>query len=237
MGSKAGQVQTTPAQAALADHALSQLNDYRQRWLPVQMKLASTIEQEGKADSAERKLATGKGSTDVATEFGKAQGAVNKALANAGVAPGSPRATLATTGMGADYAGSTGLSHLMGEQAIDDAYTQGLGALMTEGRGQAAQVGQNMSTQAAASAAQARADAEASMTQREAEGGAIGTAAGFGLQQAMRSPSGTRQPVQQPSLSSDFGSPASLERAGLGGGASFANPFGNGGPMGIGVVG
>lgn len=186
MGSKAGQQQTTPAQAALADHAVAQLNDYRQRWLPVQMKLASQIEGEGASGSAERKLAAGKGSTDTAINFQKAQGAIDKTLANAGVAPGSPRANLTTTGVGADMAGSMGLSHLMSDQAIDDAYTQGLGALMSEGQGQRAQVGSNMSTQAAASAAQSKADAEASLMEHEAAGGAIGTSVGFGLQRAGR---------------------------------------------------
>jgi hypothetical protein len=186
MGAKAGSVQTTPAQAALADHALSQLQDYRRRWLPVQMKLASTIQNEGKADSAERKLAVGKGSTDVATAFGKANGAVEKTLANAGVSPGSPRGALALSGMGGDEAGSMGLSHMMGEQAIDDAYTQGLGALMSEGQGQRGAVGQNMSTEAAASAQQAQADASASLMQREAVGGAIGQAGGLGMQQMMK---------------------------------------------------
>jgi hypothetical protein len=193
------------------------------------MKLASNIESEGKSGSAERKLAAGKGSTDTAISFDKAQGAIDKTLANAGVAPGSPRANLTTTGVGTDMAGSMGLSHLMSDQSIDDAYTQGLGAIMSEGQGQRAQVGQNMSTQAAASAQQADADASASLMQHEAIGSAIGTSAGFGLQRATRG--GFQQPQQpsQPQQSTGLG--ASLFGSSAPGGFN-GNNFG-GGPAGM----
>jgi hypothetical protein len=186
MGSKAGQVQETGAQRAQADHAMNLLQDYQQRWLPVQQKLASTIEQEGAKGSSARQLAAGKASNDVAMNFDKAGGAVEKSLANAGVEPGSSRSNLAITGMGSDEAGSKGLNHLMSDQSIDDAYTQGLGALTALGRGERAQVGQNMSTEAAASAAQASADAQASLATHEGNAALIGQVGGFGLQQGMK---------------------------------------------------
>jgi hypothetical protein len=186
MGSKAGQVQETGAQRAQADHALALLQDYKQRWLPVQQKLASTIEQEGKEGSAARRLAAGKSSTDVAMQFDKAGGALEKSLSNTGAAPGSSRANLAITGLGSDAAGSTGMGHMMSEQAIDDAYTQGLGALTALGRGERATVGQNMSNMAANSAAQASADAASALATREGNAALIGQVGGFGLQQGLK---------------------------------------------------
>ena len=184
--------QETSAQKALADHAQNLLQDYRTRWLPVQQRLASTIEAEGKPDSAARKLAAGKSSTDVAMQFDNAGAGLEKSLSNAGVLPGSSRANLAVTGMGTDQAGSTGIGHLMSDQAVDDAYTQGLGALTMLGRGERASVGSSLSTEAANSSTQAAADANASMMSREGLGGLAGSVAGFGLQQglARRSPTG-----------------------------------------------
>ena len=205
MGPK--QQEETTAQRALADHATSLLQDYRQRWLPVQRRLASTIEQEGKPDSAARRLAAGKSSTDVATQFDKAEGGLEKGLSNAGVLPGSSRANLAVTGMGSDAAGSTGIGHMMSDQAVDDAYTQGLGALTMLGRGERAEVGANLSTQAANSAAQASADAQASEMGREGIGGLAGTVGGFGLQQGLKKFGGTGGGAGTPGTGS-FGIPS-----------------------------
>lgn len=185
MGSKAGQQQETPQERALAEHATAQLADYRQRWLPVQMKLASTIEQEGQPNSAARRLAAGKSSTDTAIAFDKAGGAVEKGLSNAGALPGSSRSNLAVTGMGTDAAASTGLGHMMSEQAIDDAYTQGLGALTSLGRGERASVGTALTTMAKQSAAQSAEDAKASLINQEGNAGLVGSVAGFGLQQGI----------------------------------------------------
>lgn len=213
MGSKAGQVQETGAQRAQADHAMQLLQDYKQRWLPVQQKLASTIEQEGEKGSAARRLAAGKSSTDVAMQFDKAQGALEKSLSNSGAAPGSSRANLAITGLGTDAAASTGMGHMMSEQAIDDAYTQGLGALTALGRGERATVGSNMSTMAADSAAQASADASAALTAREGYAGLVGQVGGFGLQQAMK---GVGTPP--PATADNWGANGFASAAGISGG-------------------
>lgn len=198
MGTKAGDVEETGAEKAQADHAVNLLQDYKQRWLPVQQQLATTIEASGAKDSAARKLAAGKASTDTAMQFDQAGGALEKGLANAGVGPGSARGNLAITGMGTDAAASTGMGHMMSDQAIDDAYTQGLGALTALGRGERATVGANMSTEAANSAAEARADASASLQQREGDFAVGGQLAGFGLQQGMKSLNTT--PTQQQPL-------------------------------------
>src|SRR5665213_2123266 len=154
MGSKAGQQQTS-AQVAQASHAANMLADYNQRWLPVQQKLASQIDAEGPENSNARQLAQGKATTDVAMDFDKAQTGLNASLSNNGAAPGSGRADLATAGMGGDAAASKGLGKMISDQQVDDAYTQGLGALTALGQGQSAQVSSNLSSQAAQSGQQA----------------------------------------------------------------------------------
>ncbi len=177
----------TPAQKALAEHSWNQLQDYKKRWLPVQQRLAQTIQDAGAEGSTERRAAAGRSSTDTAMAFDKAQGALEKSISNNVVGGvGSSRGKLGITGMSDDQAKSTGLGHVMSEQAIDDAYTQGLGALVSIGRGESAQVTNSMSSMAASSAAQARADAEASAANREGNAAMIGQVGGFGLQQGLK---------------------------------------------------
>lgn len=183
MGSKAGQQQQTPQELALAQHAQAQLQDYQQRWLPVQKRLASTIEQEGAPNSAARRLAEGKASTDTAMSFDKSNQQLEKGMSNAGVLPGSSRANLAVAGLGTDTASSTGLGHLMSDQQIDDAYTQGLGALTALGRGERATVGNSLTGMAKASAAQSQADAYSSLMNRAGDAQLAGQVVGFGVQQ------------------------------------------------------
>lgn len=186
MGSKSGQVQETTQERASADHAVALLQDYRQRWLPVQQQLASQIEQEGGVNSSVRKLAAGKSSTDTAIAFDKADSAAEKNLSNSGALPGSAKSDLTVAGMGTDAAASTGLGHLMSDQAIDDAYTQGLGALTSLGQGKSAVVGSSLSKLASQSAQQASTDAAVSLGNREGEMALGGQVAGFGLQQSLK---------------------------------------------------
>lgn len=186
MGSKAGQVQETSAEKASADHATALLADYRQRWEPLQQNLASQIEQEGAPDSSVRKLAAGKSSTDTAIAFDNADSTAEKNLSNAGSLPGSAKSNLAVTGMGTDAAASTGLGHMMSDQAIDDAYTQGLGALTALGRGQSATVSNSLTNLASQSAAQAQTDASISLNNQEGNARLGAQVAGFGLQQASK---------------------------------------------------
>lgn len=185
MGTKSGQVQETPAQRALAEHAVAQLQDYKQRWLPVQQKLARQIEEQGAPDSAARRLAAGKSSTDTAIAFEKAGKGLEASLSNAGVGPGSSRANLALTGLDTDTAASKAAGGLMSDQMLDDAYIQGLGSLAAIGRGERASVGQSLSAQAQQSGAQAQADASASLMEHQGNAALGAQLVGFGLQQGL----------------------------------------------------
>lgn len=221
MGTSAGQQKETSADVAQAQHAQNLMTDYEQRWLPVQQKLASTIEQEGAPNSSARKLAEGKSSTDTAIAFQQGQGALEKGLTNAGAAPGSARANLAITGQAGDAAASTGLGKMMSDQQIDDAYTSGLGALTALGRGEKAMVGSSLTQEAKLSAQQASTDAQTSLMNRSSNAKLGATAIGFGVQQGMSNfgggsgltidPNGT--PMGSSGLQGSFGS-LSLPTAG-----------------------
>jgi hypothetical protein len=192
----AGQVQETEQQRALAEHAQNLMQDYRQRWEPVQMHLAGGIKNLGQPGSVAQKLVEGRSASDVNQAFSQAQGGLEKSLTNAGVAPGSSRANLAVAGGGLDQARSRGLGTTIADQQITDAYTEGLGSLMALGRGQRAQVGSALGKQAAFSGAQAQADAQASLMNAQGNAQMLGQVAGLGLQGAMGAMG--RQQQQQP---------------------------------------
>lgn len=184
--SKGGnQVQETPQQRALADFALQQLQDYKQRWLPVQRSLGRQIQQMGEPGSAQQKSAEGRAATDSTMQFARAEGALQKTLANRGANVDSSRAKLALTGMGEDKAKTRGLGLTIADQQIEDAYTKGLSALTAIGRGDKAIVATGLADQAAQSARTAQASAETSAMERAGNAQMLGQVGGFGLQQAM----------------------------------------------------
>lgn len=187
--SKGGnQVRETSQQRASAEHAALLFADYKKRWLPVQQRLAQQTAEMGKPDSAARKMAAGRASTDTAIQFGKAQAGLEKGLTNVGAAPGSGRFNLGVTGMGTDQAKATGMGTVAADQQIDDAYTQALASLAATGRGERAEVTDSLSQQAAMSGRQAQADAEASLATRAAGMNLAGQFAGYGLQSAFKTP-------------------------------------------------
>lgn len=179
MSGGSGQVQETSAQKALAQHAQLLMNDYKARWLPVQQNLATQIESLRSPTSPQRLAAAGKATTDTALQFSTAQGALSKSLADHGDALGSGRADLTTAGLGLDAAKSSGLGQMISGEQIDQAYTQGLGALAAIGQGQSAEVNTGLENQAANSGVQAQADAKAALQNAMGIGGAVGT--GLGL--------------------------------------------------------
>lgn len=183
--SKGGnQVNETPQQRALVNFALQQLQDYKQRWLPVQQSLGRQITEMGKPGSAEEKGAEGRATTDTSMQFAQAEGALQKTLANRGANVGSSRFKLATTGMGEDEAKTRGLGLTMADQQIQDAYTKGLASLTAIGRGDKAIVANGLADQAAQSARTAQASAETSAMERAGNAEMLGQIGGFGMQQA-----------------------------------------------------
>jgi hypothetical protein len=180
MSGKQEGVKETAQQKALAEVAMKQLGDYRKRWSPLQSQLAEQITSAGAPDSQERRKAAGKASTDNAVQFGSAQDKITDTLASR-TGLGSSRTKLAIASGGDDQATSRGLGLAGADQAIDDAYMQGLGALTAIGRGERAGAVQGMSQIADASGRQAQADAASSLGRRMGNAQLVGQVAGFGL--------------------------------------------------------
>lgn len=179
--SKAPEQKETPQQRALAELAMKQLQDYKQRWLPVQQKLAENVQLMAKPGSAERKIAAGKVATDTAVRFTEGKGAVENALTQRGAGAGSSKFKIASAGMGDDEATARGLGFVAADQQIDDAYMQALGQLTALGRGERAGAVQGMGDVAALSGRQAAADAEMSAARRAGNAQLVGQFAGMGM--------------------------------------------------------
>jgi hypothetical protein len=186
MGKKdRGTVKETEAERALAQNAMQRLADYRQRWQPVQQRLATEIRSMGKDDSFERKQLAGKVATDTRAAYSQAGEAAEAAQLNAGINPASSKFKLGISEAAADEARSLGVGVMGADQAIDDAYVRGLASIMSIGRGTQAEATSNLSSLAGVQAAQARSDAEASAARRSGNrrmaGVALGTALSAGM--------------------------------------------------------
>lgn len=178
-GKKEG-VKETPQEKALAEVAMKQLADYRQRWSPLQRQLASKITAAGAPDSRARRQAAGKAAVDNTVQFGDAERQVT-ATTSAATGLGSARTKMTITGMGDDKATSRALGLAGADQAVDDAYMEGLGMLTAMGRGERAGAVQGMADIAARSGRQAAADAATSLRRRAGNAQLVGQVAGFGL--------------------------------------------------------
>jgi hypothetical protein len=184
MGGGGDEVAETAQQRAMTEHALQQLTDYRERWLPLQRNLAEQVTAMGEKGSTARRAAAGKTATDTAVKFAGAQDQLGKTL-SAQTGLGSSRAKLAITGLGEDAARSKGLGLTAADQRVDDAYTQSLGALTKIGQGEKVEVANGLANQAIASSRQAATDADISLQQRMGYGQMGGQVLGLGLQQGM----------------------------------------------------
>lgn len=181
MGSKAPEVQETPQQRVMVERAQEQMADYKRRWLPLQQNMAKQIEGLAAPNAPARLRAEGRAETETEAKFQQAQGAVEKSLSNSGAGPGSSRFNLGVSNMANDEATSKGMGMLASDNAINEAYTQGLGALTALGRGEKASALQGTANIAAMSGQQAAQDAM--MSAQDAQGNAqlIGQVAGYGL--------------------------------------------------------
>lgn len=192
MGKKDKGVQETPQQAAMVQRAQAQMADYKARWLPLQQRMAKQVEELGANDSPTRQRAQGRATTETTARFAKAGGAMEKALTASGAGPGSSRFNLAVTGMANDQAASRGSGMFAADQAIDDAYIQGLGNLAAVGRGEKAMANQGLVNSAMMSGRQAAQDADLSMQEQMGYAQTAGQVAGVGMGQMLnaRAPQG-----------------------------------------------
>lgn len=195
MGNKnAGQVQETDADRALAATAQARLNDYKTRWMPVQQRLAQTVQAMGAPGSNERQRAVGNANIDTNLQFGRAGEGVATQQANTGINTGSGRFKLAQANLGSDEARSRGIGAEVGQQSIDDAYVQGLTSLMGIGRGQSGMAMSGLDKSAKISGEVAASDAANAASERAGQGEAIGTGLGLGFG-AMKKSWDTPKPI------------------------------------------
>lgn len=188
MGGRNNDVKETPQQRAAMEYAVKKFTDYKQRYLPIQMRLAEKIKGLKSFDSADRARARGKASTETAARFSQAQSGMEAALTASGAGPGSSKFKLATTGMGEDIATAQGMGLTSTDQAIDNAYVEGLTAIQNIGQGKEAAVSNAVERQAAMSANEAQFGAEMAARNRAGNRQLVGTALGYGLSQAMPGP-------------------------------------------------
>lgn len=181
MSKPKNQIKETEQQKAFAEVAAKQLADYKDRWLPVQQQLAKNIVERGKPGSDERADVSGRASTDSAVQFGLNKERVVDSVSDASGGLGSGRSKLAVTGMNSDEATSRGLGFVAADQAVDDAYLQGLTQLASIGKGERAGAIAGLGSVAASSGRQAAMDAELSAQRRAGNAEMIGTVAGLGI--------------------------------------------------------
>lgn len=190
MGSK-NKVAETAQQRAMAEVATQQLADWKQRWLPLQKKVAADITAANEPNSFQRRRASGMATTDTAARFSQAQGGLDAAAANTGTFGGA-RQKLGITSMGDDQATSSGMGKVRADSSNDDAYIAGLGAITAVGRGEKATAVNGLASSAAISGQQAQADANESLQRQAGWGSLAGSVAGTAW--------GLKKPNQDPGL-------------------------------------
>jgi hypothetical protein len=196
-GKDDGKVQETEQERALAEVASQRIADYKQRWAPLITRVGEMTRSMKAPDSFEREQMRGKvaGATRVA--FSDATSKAETAERNAGIRSSSARSKLNTVEQGAEEATSVGIGLTKADQAIDDAYTQGLSQIMALGRGQAAGAVSNLGKSATMAGQQAGFDAQMSARKRAGNAQLAGQVAGIGIgygMDAWQRPSAGAQP-------------------------------------------
>jgi hypothetical protein len=141
MGSKAdkGTLAETPQEKALAQISIDRYRQYKQDWLPLQQRASEIVRRMGEKDSYERTRAVGRAATEAGGAFDEASDAVAIGEQNRGVNAGSSAFRMKQAELGDERAQATGVAMAGAENAIDDAYVQGLSAIMATGRNQSGQ--------------------------------------------------------------------------------------------------
>jgi hypothetical protein len=175
---KSQQQKTSPQEIALAEVATAKMADWKKRWAPLMSKLREDVRSAGAIDSFERRQAAGKVATDNAVQFGDATAKLQIGLASSG--QGS-KIKGAITGVSNDQATSKGLGFVASDQAIDDAWTEGMGRIVSMGQGQSADAVEGFGQLAQRGAAQAAQDAQLTLQRRMGDAQLGAQAVGFGL--------------------------------------------------------
>lgn len=178
----------TEAERAMAQVAVAKLRDYKMRWAPLIERTAETVKGLADPNAPERVRARGRAATETTAQFGRAEEALEKGLQDRGVGASSAAFRLGKVNLGSDLAKSRGLAVAGADQAVDQAYIEGLTDLMNLGRGKEAAATGGLERSAGLAARQAEADAMAAASSRAGTAQMFGTAAGAGLGYGYRRP-------------------------------------------------
>lgn len=173
----------TEAERAMAQVAVEKLRDYKLRWAPLIERTAETVKgmAPGDPNSTERVSARGRAATETTAQFGRAGDRAEAGMENRGVGASSSAFRLGKVNLGTDEAKSRGLAVAGSEQAVDQAYVEGLTDLMNLGHGKESAASGGLERSAALAARQAEADADASAANRAGNARLVGTGAGMGF--------------------------------------------------------
>lgn len=169
MGSKDGQVGTTPQQVELLKIAQFQAQRFQQKELPAIKEFGQQITAAHEPGSFERTRSLGQASGETSAAFGQAEQQADQVAAQRGQL-GSAKHKLDAVDMGADAASATGLGAVAANQGAEDQYVSGLGRMAGIGRGQ-----QSAAVNGAATAADISGQQAADAAQRSLQS-SIGTA-------------------------------------------------------------
>lgn len=182
----------TEAERALAQVALAKFQDYKARWEPMIARTAELVTSLREPTSFERQRARGRAAGETNVQFGRAEEAMEGGLQGRGVGAASSAFRLGKVNLGTDLARSRGLAVAGADQAIDQAYVEGLTNLMSLGRGKEATATGALERQALIEARQAESDAAAAAASRAGTARIVGTAAGMGFDQFVGRPRSTQ---------------------------------------------
>lgn len=180
-GKNSGKVAETEQERALAEVATQRLQDYKTRWMPLITRVGELTRESYAPDSFERESLKGKtvGATRMA--FSDANEKAEAQMANAGVRSSSAKAKLGMAEAGDTEATSAGIGMAKADQAIDQAYVEGLSKIMSLGRGQATGAIRGMGEAAGDAAQQAQLDAARAQRRRQGNAQLVGQVAGIGI--------------------------------------------------------
>jgi len=193
-GKNSGKVEETEQERALAEVATQRLNDYKTRWMPLITRVGELTREAYEPDSFERESLKGKAVGATRMAFGEAGEKTDAAMANAGIRSSSAKAKLGTAEAGDVEATSAGIGMAKADQAIDEAYVQGLSKIMALGRGQATSAIRGMGDAAGDAAQQAQLDAARTQRRRMGNAQLGGQLAGMALTAGMSSMSAGAAP-------------------------------------------
>jgi len=165
MGKKQ-EVQETEQQRAMAQVGKQQLQDFKNRWLPLQRRLMGKIADSGDPNSFQARRATTMAGVDTGVQFGQARAKLDEQAAGAGGGVQGSAYKLGVMGLDTDAATSGALSGVAAEQGVADQYTHGLQAVTAMGRGEKTMAISGMAQQAQASGQQAQVDAQHALEDR-----------------------------------------------------------------------